>query len=531
MGPIAWSTAIRGHAALDRGGPLRDITRMHQCRVGLLFILASACGDSGGVVTQSATDSDAGTAGTTATTGASATQSTGVVPTTGGEGSDSASDSQTGEATATVGESATDGTTGNVVTDTAATETGSTETGACVDECAQGEQQCAGADAVQVCGVGEAGCLIWGPPDPCAAGQTCQDGACAAGCEDACQAGSTQCLGDGVANCVEDLRSGCTVWSEPVACDDGETCVDGACAGAAVDCIDDCEWTEQGLAANIDLYGVWGNSATSVWTVGKSGSALYYNGNTWKAVDTGILARLDCVQGSGPDDVYAISKEGKLIRWNGVEWTLISNLVFSGVGRSSCLWMLGAEDLLAIVYDDSYDVRLWRVQKGIKTELTLWKDEVLPPLAGTKEVSVSLRVFSPTSLLATTGHVWRWDGVKAVDLKAPIHAYGLWATAVDLAYVAGSNVGIGGRWDGQTWKSVNPGLDGYLHMFTGSSAQRVFGVGEQKADKSAAIVAFDGIGWIPAAVPADAEALFAAWTAPTGEVFAVGKSGTILIGK
>jgi hypothetical protein len=177
-----------------------------------------------------------------------------------------------------------------------------------------------------------------------------------------------------------------------------------------------------------------------------------------------------------------------------------------------------------------HDVTPWRVRKGVKAEIGGRSDEVLPPL-GSKEVSVASQAFSPTSLLATTGHVWRWDGVEAVDLQSPQHAYGLWATAVDFAYVAGRNVGLGGRWDGQAWKVVNPALDGYLHMFTGSSAQRIFAVGEQKADGSGAIVAFDGIGWSPAAVPAEAEALFAAWTAPTGEVFAVGKAGTIVIGK
>ncbi|WAS89808.1 hypothetical protein [Nannocystis punicea] len=498
--------------------------------MGLLLILAVACGDNGGVATQSATDSDSGTAGTMITTDGNTTQSTGEVPTTSGEGSDSASDSQTGEASETAGESATDGTTDNVVTDTAATETTNTATESCVDECAQGEQQCDGADGVQVCGAGEAGCLVWGEAEACPGGQTCQDGACAAGCEDACEAGGAQCLGDGVANCVEDPRSGCTVWSDPEPCDDGESCVDGVCAGPTVDCIDDCEWTDQGVAANIDLYGVWGSSATAVWTVGKAGSALYYNGNTWKAVDTGILTRLDCVQGSGPDDVYAISSDGKLIRWDGAEWTLISNLGVDDPGTSSCLSVLGPEDLLAIVLDDDYDVALWRVQKGVKTEIGGWNADVLPPL-GVKEVSVAVTAFSPTSLLSSTGHVWRWDGVKAVDLQVPQHAYGLWATAVDFAYVAGRNIGLGARWDGQAWKSVNPALDGYLHMFTGSSAQRIFAVGEQKADGSGAIVAFDGIGWSPAAVPAEAQALFAAWTAPTGEVFAVGKGGTIVIGE
>ncbi|MCY1054857.1 hypothetical protein [Nannocystis sp. SCPEA4] len=494
----------------------------------LSLLLAGACGDSSAGTSQSASDSDS-SVGTSTTTGDAATASTEEVPTTGSEGSHSASESETGgaTATATATETATtDDTTAGV------SESGTTETtsGGCVDECMDGALQCVGADAVQACEVGEAGCLVWGAPDECAAGSTCEDGECVAGCSDACTLGDTQCAADGVADCVDDPMSGCTVWSEAVACDAGEACVEGVCTGPAIDCTDDCVWTKQAVNANIDLYGVWGSSAQSVWTVGKAGSALYYNGNTWKAVDTGILTRLDCVDGSAADDVYAISSDGKIIRWDGSEWTFLSNL-FPDLGKAGCLSVIGPGDLLAITYGTGgYDVDLWRVQDGVKTLIWEWSDEVLPPI-GVKEVSVSFRAFSPTSALATSGHVWRWDGVKSTDLQSPNHSYGLWAPAPDLLYAAARNVGLGGRWDGQMWKVVNPALDGYLHMFTGSSAARIFGVGEQKADSAAAIVAFDGIGWSPAAVPADANSLFAAWTAPTGEVFAVGKGGTILIGK
>jgi hypothetical protein len=489
-------------------------------RSALLLLLAAACGDDTGA-SQGASDS--ATSGTTTadTTAATATRGStiDVLPTTGAAGSHSGSDSHTGDITAGVSE-----------TGTGATASGTSTSEPCVDACVADAQQCAGADAVQVCGVGESGCREWGEPQACPGGRSCEGGVCTGACTDACTSGAKQCDGDGVVTCLDDPRSGCTIWSEPVACAEGQTCQDGACSGPVDDCLDDCTWTLQSVAANIDLYGVWGSSAAAVWTVGESGAALYFNGNTWKAVDTGITTRLDCVDGSGPADVYAISKDGKIIRWDGTEWTLLANL-FPFWPEASCLAVLGPEDLLALTHSNNSDgARLWRVQSGVKTELIDWDDELLPP-EGNKGRSIMLRAFSADSALATTGRVWRWDGVAAKDLVPPKPSYGLWALAPDFAYAAARYDGIGHRWDGQAWKVVNPALDGHLHMFTGSASDRIFVVGEQAADGAAAIVTFDGVGWSPAAVPADAEALFAAWTAPTGEVFAVGKSGTILVGK
>lgn len=469
---------------------------------GLLVLVLAACGDSG-------MTSDGAAASASSDTGASAatgtTSASGDTPTTSAaDGSHSASASHTGDASTstttqasdsadtTVDTTADPGTTQSTdpgttqSTDTASTgpisasDSDTSSTGPdCIDECDDGVIACVGDSALHSCGVGDLGCLA---------------------------------------------------WSEPTPCDADETCIDGACVVPPDLCLDDCVWTKQTINANVDLYSVWGSGAKAVWTVGASGTALYYNGNTWKAVDTGVGQRLDCVHGSAADDVYAISSVGQVIRWDGAEWAAHVDLgLFAN--QAGCVSVLGKQDLMAIVWSSGLEeLQLHHIKNGVATKLATQSQWISGP-AGSKPPTISLRAFSPTSVFIAADRAYRLNNGDLTDMVAPNPSFGLWSLAPELIYNAASHSGIGHRWDGNTWKIVNPGLGGFLHMFGGTAKDRVFGVGETKVGAVAAIVAFDGIGWVPTATPADAKALFATWAAPTGEVFAVGKAGTILIGK
>ena len=545
--------------SLDQRAAAGDTAGVTLHRSLIVLLTLAACGDNGsnGSASASGTEGSAST-GNAASTGVAASTGT-EVPTT-GAGSQSASDSQaTTGTTATSGGPGGTGGTGETgdTSDTTATSTTSDTTGslsategttqatgadsstgtdsstgeACVDECVDGEPQCVGDGAVQVCGVGDLGCLEWGEPDPCAPDEVCEAGACVVGCVDACAPGSKQCVDAGVSSCIDDPMTGCSVWSDPVACAAGKVCDAGVCVTPAVQCLDDCVWTKQVINASVDFYSVWGSGAKAVWTVGASGTALYYNGVTWKAVDSGVGTRLECVHGSAADDVYAITRDAQIIRWDGTEWLPHVDLNPTW-GESACISVIAPKDLLAIVYDSNGSkVHLYRVTNGVKSLLdTVSPQDVYTP-DGSKIASMSLHAFSATSAYGTADRAYRWNGVDLVNMVSPNPSFGLWALEPNFAYAAAPHSGIGHRWDGQTWKIVNPGLNGYVHMFTGTAKTRVFAVGETQVGAIAAIVAFDGIGWSPMTTPADAKALFAGWSAATGEVFAVGKGGTILIGK
>lgn len=91
-----------------------------------------------------------------------------------------------------------------------------------------------------------AGCLQWGVAVPCAPGSTCivEDVAsCAPSClDEACTVPEARRCAPGDATsfqrCADDDHDGCLGWSEPIACDGGETCGQGGACGAS--CVDEC---------------------------------------------------------------------------------------------------------------------------------------------------------------------------------------------------------------------------------------------------------------------------------------------------
>ena len=497
-----------------------------------LVLVLVGCGDSSGNAS-----ADGATTGGDSTSTSTAGTTAGSLPTASASGSQSASESNSSGVSDTASSgpltaSETAGETESGGTDTldSDSETGDSETGeACVDACDDGELACVGDDALHECGETRNGCLEWSDPEPCGDGKTCEDGACIVGCVDACELDSKQCSGDGTSTCIDDPRTSCTVWSEAVACAEGKACEDGECIPIPELCLDECVWTKEQVSADIDLYSVWGSDAKKVWAVGESGTALYYNGSKWKSVDSGIGKRLDCVHGSASDDVYAISYDGEIIRWDGEEWLPYANL-YPFWEETACITAIGTGDVLAAVWDSNPEaVRLYRIKDGEKSllgsaDVYIWSPD------GSKPKTMSMRGFSPTEAIVVAYRTYRWDGALK-NMGAPNPSFGAWVSSPDLIYVASGHSGIGHRWKNDAWKIVNPGLGGYLHMFSGTAEDRIFGVGEVKSKTNGAVVTFDGIGWSPATIPDDAKPLFATWAAPTGEVFAVGKEGTILVGK
>ncbi len=506
--------------------------------IAFLALALIACGDSGTGSVGSESGSESGGSGSTGTS--SATSSTTATDASSASGSQSASagssSSSTGDTVGTGPISASDTETsgtdssGTNTTNDTSDSSSSGSTGLdCNDECDEGQISCAGDDALHACVLGDLGCWQWGPPESCADGEVCAEGICVQGCVDACNLGDAQCSGDGASKCIDDPDSSCTMWGEPVACSDGQVCEGGACVDVPDLCVDDCVWTKASINADVDLYAVWGSDAKAVWAVGESGTALYYNGIKWVSVDSGVSKRLDCVHGSAADDVYAVTSSGKVIRWDGSEWQTYYNL--SNSEDATCLTVVGEKDVLVIAWDSLPEkMRLYRIQDGVKTVLASDDVYIWSP-NGSKPKTMSMMGFSPTDAVILAYHAYRWDGTLK-GINAPSSSFGLWADSTDLFYAAAGSKGVGHRWKkDKGWKIINPGTGGYVHMFSGTGADRIFAAGENKGETAAVIAVFDGIGWSPAVLPDDAKSLFATWAAPTGEVFAVGKTGTIVMGK
>ena len=106
----------------------------------------------------------------------------------------------------------------------------------CTIECSfEGDTRCDG-NAVVTCGDANAdGCMEWGTPVPCPTGWACSDGQCLEQCESECSPdGATTCFANGAAACSDPDGDGCLTWGTPVACGEGKTCLEGACADTPV---------------------------------------------------------------------------------------------------------------------------------------------------------------------------------------------------------------------------------------------------------------------------------------------------------
>ncbi len=102
----------------------------------------------------------------------------------------------------------------------------------CVNECEQGERRCAGPEEVEVCAQGDSdACTEWVGAATCEHGQSCSAGSCASGCQNECEAGAVRCQDGGASSCDDRNFDGCTEWGPSEPCAEGERCDNGVCGG------------------------------------------------------------------------------------------------------------------------------------------------------------------------------------------------------------------------------------------------------------------------------------------------------------
>jgi hypothetical protein len=119
---------------------------------------------------------------------------------------------------------------------------GGTCTAICVSDLdcpTAGYSRCTAEGQLQTCVEVETGCIKWAPTQDCPPRQACADGqGCL--CVDPCKAGESRCVGlSQRQTCDSPDELGCTAWSSPATCAEGESCVKGACKvvrSPVVDC-------------------------------------------------------------------------------------------------------------------------------------------------------------------------------------------------------------------------------------------------------------------------------------------------------
>lgn len=86
---------------------------------------------------------------------------------------------------------------------------------------------------------------------------------------------------------------------------------------------EDFVWVDVDSRTSATLLGIWGSSATDVWTVGEAGAIRHLGtgADDWSVVDSPTRATLHAVWGAGPNDVWAVGESGTILHWDGTTWS------------------------------------------------------------------------------------------------------------------------------------------------------------------------------------------------------------------
>jgi hypothetical protein len=297
-------------------------------------------------------------------------------------------------------------------------------------------------------------------------------------------------------------------------------------------------WTKMVSNTTFDLDAVWAASGSSAWAGGAQGTLVYWNGTQWQVKSSGTAENIIAIHGASATSVFALGAQGSLLYWDGASWTKIS----------------GTTNVLA-------------------TPLTLYADSATSVWEFGTKVSGSVA----DGLAHYTFSAGTWTGVAvtnsgatAAPFRRGTYGYRMWFESPTAIYLPGGNLfdgtsnallgqsvylgeGPGKIWKsgnlilalswengstglyqlvGNTWTPMSTGFAGTSNDFHGPSASRLFLVGKTytSPNYTGHVLYYDGSGWTEQVLPAGTDSLTSVWALSSGEVFAVGRGGTIVKG-
>jgi len=188
------------------------------------------------------------------------------------------------------------------------------------------------------------------------------------------------------------------------------------------------------------LKGLWGSSATDIYTVGENGTILRYNGSHWSKMKSWTMEHLYAVWGSSGTDIYAVGAAGTILHYDGVIWSSMESGTkesLRGIWGSSMDTIFAVGDNSTILY---YDGSRW---SSMNSGTTAW----LLGVWGS----------SRTDIFAVGGYYdgisgwWdreSWDGGVILhydgdtwyemENEIPEHLYGVWGSVGTDIYTVGA---------------------------------------------------------------------------------------------
>ena len=277
------------------------------------------------------------------------------------------------------------------------------------------------------------------------------------------------------------------------------------------------EHHEQGLHGV--LAGVWGNADDDVWLVGwqgdrsmggatEQGVILHWDGNSLSTSQTfaRLVGRPQFVYGRAADQVWVVGREGTFMRWDGESWSSVG----VGMGRDLFGLWAAAEDDIWIAGDGTL-----AHYNGVEVDR---RDGDCSHLA--VHGSASNDVWAVGGDCAwEAGVVMHWDGQGWVEVLrhdgGPFSA--VWASSPDDVWVAGSDTF---HWDGGQWtQHENVYSDDVYSSFWRSADGDLWLVG-------GALQRWDGASWTRQDVPGG---LHGVWVSEQQTVWVAGVGARVLM--
>jgi len=168
-------------------------------------------------------------------------------------------------------------------------------------------------------------------------------------------------------------------------------------------------WTSGPAPTTTTLSAIRGTSASDIWAVGASGTAVHFDGSSWTEFPTGVTANLTRLVVLGQNDAYAVGAAGTIVHWNGTAWSQMTSGVTTTLGE---LYAFDATHIFVGTTGGkllSGDGQSWTI---VQTSST-----------GTIDGIIAL---APDRLLLATSakEVLYFDGQRYIPLDAPVAQFG-----------------------------------------------------------------------------------------------------------
>jgi hypothetical protein len=272
-------------------------------------------------------------------------------------------------------------------------------------------------------------------------------------------------------------------------------------------------WTMVPLPSVMDLYSIWGSSASDVWVGGPHNTLLHFDGTSWTPTTVSGVGDIAGLWGAASDDVWAWNT-GWTGHYNGSTWS------WSYLGAGS--------KLAAISGSSANDV--WRVSANGLIEH--WNGSSWSQAATGK--GFLNEVWAPDST-----HAWAFGGYNGSNAVALRWTPSTWA---DAGLPAGLYGGVGGssamdvwvgapdatphgayHWDGSVWSLVQ--TDELVAHFHARSPNDVWAIGYQSGGPTLDVLHWGGSAWTTSTIGGGVN-VTAIWPTGVNQVWLIGRVDT-----